>query len=133
MPARPFRIVHDADDGADSRRLACRTALSRGNRAAQQRKLERERSMCAVRRALRPMTGDDGRGHAAVGQQPPLPADREETQQARDRDLRVLDAHVAERGCTDIAEHILESKAGDFDPDTFVDHYEEAVVDMRKH
>jgi DNA end-binding protein Ku len=32
-----------------------------------------------------------------------------------------------------LAEHILESKAGDFDPDTFVDHYEEAVVEMLKH
>jgi DNA end-binding protein Ku len=31
-----------------------------------------------------------------------------------------------------LAEHILESKAGDFDPETFVDHYEEAVVDMLK-
>ncbi len=32
-----------------------------------------------------------------------------------------------------LAEHILESKAGDFDPDHFVDHYEEAVVEMLKH
>ena len=32
-----------------------------------------------------------------------------------------------------LAEHILESKAGDFDPSTFVDHYEEAVVEMLKH
>src|SRR4029078_13294529 len=31
-----------------------------------------------------------------------------------------------------LAEHILESKAGDFDPTAFVDHYEEAVVDMLK-
>jgi len=31
-----------------------------------------------------------------------------------------------------LAEHILESKAGDFDPTSFVDHYEEAVVDMLK-
>ena len=31
-----------------------------------------------------------------------------------------------------LAEHILESKAGDFDPAAFVDHYEEAVVDMLK-
>jgi len=31
-----------------------------------------------------------------------------------------------------LAEHILESKAGDFDPAEFVDHYEEAVVDMLK-
>jgi DNA end-binding protein Ku len=31
-----------------------------------------------------------------------------------------------------LAEHILESKAGDFDPTTFVDHYEEAVVEMLK-
>src|SRR3954470_24603441 len=31
-----------------------------------------------------------------------------------------------------LAEHILESKAGDFDPASFVDHYEEAVVDMLK-
>ena len=29
-----------------------------------------------------------------------------------------------------LAEHILETKAGDFDPATFVDHYEEAVVEM---
>jgi DNA end-binding protein Ku len=32
-----------------------------------------------------------------------------------------------------LAEHILDTKAGDFDPSTFVDHYEEAVVDMLKH
>ena len=32
-----------------------------------------------------------------------------------------------------LAEHILESKAGDFDPAKFVDHYEEAVVEMLKH
>ena len=32
-----------------------------------------------------------------------------------------------------LAEHILESKTGDFDPTTFVDHYEEAVVEMLKH
>src|SRR3954470_488044 len=32
-----------------------------------------------------------------------------------------------------LAEHILESKAGDFDPGSFVDHYEEAVVEMLKH
>jgi len=32
-----------------------------------------------------------------------------------------------------LAEHILESKAGDFDPASFVDHYEEAVVKMLKH
>jgi DNA end-binding protein Ku len=32
-----------------------------------------------------------------------------------------------------LAEHILESKAGNFDPTAFVDHYEEAVVDMLKH
>jgi DNA end-binding protein Ku len=32
-----------------------------------------------------------------------------------------------------LAEHILEGKAGDFDPSTFVDHYEEAVVEMLKH
>ena len=32
-----------------------------------------------------------------------------------------------------LAEHILENKAGDFDPATFVDHYEEAVVEMLKH
>jgi DNA end-binding protein Ku len=32
-----------------------------------------------------------------------------------------------------LAEHILESKAADFDPASFVDHYEEAVVDMLKH
>jgi DNA end-binding protein Ku len=31
-----------------------------------------------------------------------------------------------------LAEHILESKAAGFDPSTFVDHYEEAVVDMLK-
>jgi DNA end-binding protein Ku len=31
-----------------------------------------------------------------------------------------------------LAEHILESKTGDFDPDSFVDHYEEAVVEMLK-
>jgi DNA end-binding protein Ku len=28
-----------------------------------------------------------------------------------------------------LAEHIVESKAGDFDPTSFVDHYEQAVVD----
>jgi len=32
-----------------------------------------------------------------------------------------------------LAEHILETKAGDFDPAAFVDHYEEAVVDLLKH
>ena len=32
-----------------------------------------------------------------------------------------------------LAEHILDTKAGDFDPSTFVDHYEEAVVEMLKH
>jgi DNA end-binding protein Ku len=31
-----------------------------------------------------------------------------------------------------LAEHILQSKASDFDPAQFVDHYEEAVVDMLK-
>ena len=31
-----------------------------------------------------------------------------------------------------LAEHILESKAADFEPQTFVDRYEEAVVDMLK-
>lgn len=29
-----------------------------------------------------------------------------------------------------LAEHIVESKAGDFEPASFVDHYEEAVVDL---
>jgi DNA end-binding protein Ku len=32
-----------------------------------------------------------------------------------------------------LAEHILENKAGDFDPTAFVDHYEDAVVDLLKH
>jgi DNA end-binding protein Ku len=32
-----------------------------------------------------------------------------------------------------LAEHILEGKAGDFDPSAFVDHYEAAVVEMLKH
>ena len=31
-----------------------------------------------------------------------------------------------------LAEHILQSKAADFDPSHFVDHYEEAVVEMLK-
>jgi DNA end-binding protein Ku len=31
-----------------------------------------------------------------------------------------------------LAEHILKSKAADFDPSQFVDHYEEAVVEMLK-
>jgi DNA end-binding protein Ku len=31
-----------------------------------------------------------------------------------------------------LAEHILEQKAGEFDPSAFIDHYEEAVVDMLK-
>jgi DNA end-binding protein Ku len=31
-----------------------------------------------------------------------------------------------------LAEHILDSKAADFDPSAFVDHYEEAVVDLLK-
>ena len=31
-----------------------------------------------------------------------------------------------------LAEHILESKEGSFDPSQFVDHYEEAVVEMLK-
>ena len=29
-----------------------------------------------------------------------------------------------------IAEHIVETKEADFDPSKFVDHYEEAVVEM---
>jgi DNA end-binding protein Ku len=32
-----------------------------------------------------------------------------------------------------LAEHILETKAGDFDPNSFVDRYEEAVVEMLKN
>jgi len=32
-----------------------------------------------------------------------------------------------------LAEHILESKAGEFDPSGFTDHYEEAVVELLKH
>jgi DNA end-binding protein Ku len=32
-----------------------------------------------------------------------------------------------------LAEHILESKAGEFEPTAFADHYEEAVVEMLKH
>jgi DNA end-binding protein Ku len=31
-----------------------------------------------------------------------------------------------------LAEHILASKVGDFDPSTFVDHYEAALVDLLK-
>ena len=31
-----------------------------------------------------------------------------------------------------LAQHILQSKATDFDPSRFVDHYEEAVVEMIK-
>jgi DNA end-binding protein Ku len=31
-----------------------------------------------------------------------------------------------------LAEHILQSKAADFDPSRFVDHYEEAVIEMLK-
>jgi DNA end-binding protein Ku len=31
-----------------------------------------------------------------------------------------------------LAEHIVDSKSGDFDPASFVDHYEEAVVDLLK-
>jgi DNA end-binding protein Ku len=31
-----------------------------------------------------------------------------------------------------LAEHILQNKAADFDPSQFVDHYEEAVVEMLK-
>jgi DNA end-binding protein Ku len=31
-----------------------------------------------------------------------------------------------------LAEHIVEGKRGDFDPSQFVDHYEEAVVEMIK-
>ena len=31
-----------------------------------------------------------------------------------------------------LAEHIVDTKAGDFDPAAFVDHYEEAVVDLLK-
>jgi DNA end-binding protein Ku len=31
-----------------------------------------------------------------------------------------------------LAQHILQTKAGDFDPSQFIDHYEEAVVDMLK-
>jgi DNA end-binding protein Ku len=32
-----------------------------------------------------------------------------------------------------LAEHILESKTEEFEPEKFVDHYEEAVVDLLKH
>ena len=31
-----------------------------------------------------------------------------------------------------LAEHIVETKSGDFDPSEFVDHYEEAVIDLLK-
>src|SRR6185369_17100048 len=31
-----------------------------------------------------------------------------------------------------LAEHIVDTKSGDFDPTAFVDHYEEAVVDLLK-
>jgi len=31
-----------------------------------------------------------------------------------------------------LAEHIVDTKSGDFDPTSFVDHYEEAVVDLLK-
>ena len=31
-----------------------------------------------------------------------------------------------------LAEHIVETKTGDFDPSEFVDHYETAVVDLLK-
>jgi DNA end-binding protein Ku len=37
-----------------------------------------------------------------------------------------------ERDMLKLAEHILQSKATDFDPSQFVDHYEEAVVKMLK-
>jgi DNA end-binding protein Ku len=37
-----------------------------------------------------------------------------------------------ERDMLKLAEHILQSKAADFDPAQFVDHYEEAVVEMLK-
>ena len=32
-----------------------------------------------------------------------------------------------------LAEHIIDTKTADFDPSQFVDHYEEAVVDLLKH
>jgi DNA end-binding protein Ku len=32
-----------------------------------------------------------------------------------------------------LADHIVETKSGEFDPSNFVDHYEEAVVDLLKH
>jgi DNA end-binding protein Ku len=39
---------------------------------------------------------------------------------------------AVERDMLKLAEHILQSKAADFDPSQFVDHYEEAVVEMLK-
>jgi DNA end-binding protein Ku len=41
--------------------------------------------------------------------------------------------HQGSEGHAQLAEHIPRCKTGDFDPNTFVDHYEEAVVEMLKH
>ena len=43
-----------------------------------------------------------------------------------------IPAVMVEPGMLKLAEHILQSKAADFDPSQFVDHYEEAVVEMLK-
>ncbi|MFZ2065183.1 MAG: Ku protein [Xanthobacteraceae bacterium] len=43
-----------------------------------------------------------------------------------------IPAVMVEPDMLKLAEHILQSKAADFDPSQFVDHYEEAVVEMLK-
>jgi DNA end-binding protein Ku len=54
-----------------------------------------------------------------------------EVRNAGDYFDEIADTKIA-KDMLQLAEHILESKAGDFDPAAFVDHYEEAVVDMLK-
>src|SRR5436309_2409430 len=51
-----------------------------------------------------------------------------------DETREVVDAADKVRGYeVDKGVYILDSKAADFDPTSFVDHYEEAVVEMLKH
>jgi DNA end-binding protein Ku len=54
-----------------------------------------------------------------------------EVRDAKDYFDEIADIKVAP-DMLKLAEHILESKKGDFDPSQFVDHYEEAVVEMLK-
>jgi DNA end-binding protein Ku len=54
-----------------------------------------------------------------------------EVRDAKEYFTDIADINVP-KDMRELAEHILESKTADFEPDTFVDHYEEAVVEMLK-